>query len=164
MKYLKKFNENINTEWEELTITDDELDDMMRITTSIFNICKNLDQLGQIIKSTLNRLTFQLLFEDWNVEKMKDYNIAITFITSVLTKEDVERMFNNWKIQPGADGEDEWAVPLRIKNRKVLFLCSPERGSTIRIESELVNGKFTIKEEEVFEIIKIFCQIINQRY
>ena len=63
-------------------------------------------------------------------------------------------------VHEGADQEDEYVSALEINGKVVLILNSPERGSGIRIQDD----NYTISFEEVLDIVKTICEIINDKY
>lgn len=69
-------------------------------------------------------------------------------------------MFTNVVVQEGSDLEDEYVAALEINGRKVLLLCSPDRGNSIRIQDD----KYNIKPQEVIEILRELCEIYNEKY
>lgn len=157
MKYLRKFNESVQNV-KELELNDD----MMYQTSAIINLIprqeysKNMNKLGALIKSTLDEEVFLKLFGEW-----RDYDdVFIYFVTSVINEDLMLKIFSNVRTQEGADLEEELVSPLEINGRIVLILHSPERGSSIRIE---VDDNYTIKFEEVIDIVDTLCQIYNQK-
>ena len=69
-------------------------------------------------------------------------------------------MFKLTQKHEGSDLEDEWVVSLKINNKIVLLLASPDRGSSIRIQDD----NYTIKKDEVIDIIKQLCEIFNDKF
>jgi 3-deoxy-D-arabino-heptulosonate 7-phosphate (DAHP) synthase class II len=69
-------------------------------------------------------------------------------------------MFTNVVVQEGSDDEDEYVAALEINNKKVLLLCSPQRGNSIRVQDD----NHTIKPEEVVDIVRELCEIYNEKY
>ena len=158
MKYLKRFNESVQNV-KELELNDD----MMFQTSMILNLIpnpydKNIDKLGALIKTSLDEEVFLKLFR-WR-DGIRDYkDVFIFFVTSVIGKNLMKKMFNNVTTQEGADLEEEFVSALEINGRIVLILHSPERGSSLRIQDD----NYTIKFEEVLSIVEALCQIYNQR-
>jgi hypothetical protein len=158
MKYLKKFNESVEN-FKELEFNED----MMYQTSMILNLVerpyeKGINKLGALIKSSLSEEVFLKLFRGW--EDFRDYSdLANIFITSIMNKNIMKRIFNNVVIHEGADGEDEYVAPLEINGRIVLILHSPERGSSLRIQDD----NHTIKFDEVLSIIETLCKIYNEK-
>jgi len=158
MKYLKRFNESVQNV-KELELNDD----MMFQTSMILNLIpnpydKNIDKLGALIKTSLDEEVFLKLFR-WR-DGIRDYkDVFIFFVTSVIGKNLMKKMFNNVTTQEGADLEEEFVSALEINDRIVLILHSPERGSSLRIQDD----NYTIKFEEVLSIVEALCQIYNQR-
>jgi hypothetical protein len=81
------------------------------------------------------------------------------FITSLLNKDDLFRMFDKVTVQEGSDLEDEYVVTLSINGIVVLLLVSPERGNSIRIEGDdyLSMGKLN-------EILIEICNFYNKNF
>lgn len=156
MKYLKKFNEN-SSEHEIMFY-----EDMMVTTSVIINILKNkdYDELADVIKNTLNKDIYNNLFSRFEKYIKNSFDIVVTFVTEVWDKDDLNRMFKLTQKHEGSDLEDEWVVSLKINNKIVLLLASPDRGSSIRIQDD----NYTIKKEEVFDIIRQLCEIFNEKY
>ena len=136
---------------------------MMFQTSMILNLIpnpydKNIDKLGALIKTSLDEEVFLKLFR-WR-DGIRDYkDVFIFFVTSVIGKNLMKKMFNNVTTQEGADLEEEFVSALEINDRIVLILHSPERGSSLRIQDD----NYTIKFEEVLSIVEALCQIYNQR-
>ena len=136
---------------------------MMFQTSMILNLIpnpydNNIDKLGALIKTSLDEEVFLKLFR-WR-DGIRDYkDVFIFFVTSVIGKNLMKKMFNNVTTQEGADLEEEFVSALEINDRIVLILHSPERGSSLRIQDD----NYTIKFEEVLSIVEALCQIYNQR-
>lgn len=156
MKYLKKFNENTSKH----EIMFDE--DMMYKTSAIINILKNkdYDELADVIKSTLNKDVYKNLFSKFEKYIKNSFDIVVFFITEIWNKDDLNRMFKLTQKHDGADLEDEWVVSLKINNKIVLLLASPDRGSSIRIQDD----NYTITKDEVIDIMKQLCKIFNDKF
>jgi hypothetical protein len=158
MKYLKRFNESVQNV-KELELNDD----MMFQTSMILNLIpnpydKNIDKLGALIKTSLDEEVFLKLFR-WR-DGIRDYkDVFIFFVTSVIGKNLMKKMFNNVTTQEGADLEEEFVSALEINGRIVLILHSPERGSSVRIQ----DNNYTIKFGEVLSIVDTLCKIYNER-
>jgi hypothetical protein len=121
---------------------------------------RNYDEAADVIKTTLSRDTYNKLFGRY-LDLVRDgFDLFNLFVTQVLVYQDLERMFTNVVVQEGSDLEDEYVVALEINGRKVLLLCSPERGNSIRIQDD----KYTIKPQEVIEILRELCEIYNEKY
>jgi hypothetical protein len=159
MKYLKRFNESVQNV-KELELNDD----MMVQTSMILNLIpnpydKNIDKLGALIKTSLDEEVFLKLFSRWR-DDIRDYkDVFIFFVTSVIGKNLIKKMFNNVTTQEGADCEEEFVSALEINGKIVLILHSPERGSSLRIQDD----NHTIKFEEVLSIVDTLCKIYNER-
>jgi len=124
-------------------------------TTSIMN-CLSLNDfkdLGELIKTTLNPDILTKMFR-------ADTNMDLILFSTSIEREDLERMFTKISVHPGADDEDEWVVKLKIENRIVLLLASPERGSTIRIQDD----NHRVPKEALYKIIETLCLIYNDRF
>lgn len=151
MRYIKRFNESISN-FKEL-----EFDEEMMIKTSaVFNLIdfKEVNKLYEIIKTSLNDFVYRKLFNDLPSKYVVNY-----FITTVINHKMLKKMFSNVIVHEGSDGEDEYVSALEINGRIVLILCSPERGSMVRIE----DNKHSIRFEEVLGIFKSICEIYNDR-
>jgi len=159
MKYLKKFNESIES-FKELEFNED----MMYQTSMILNLVdrpyeKNLIKLGALIKTTLSEEVFFKLFRRF-VESYRDYGDLVNFfITMVINERIMKRMFNNVVTHEGSDLEEEFVSALEINGKIVLILHSPERGSSLRIQDD----NHTIKFEEVLSIVETLCKIYNEK-
>jgi hypothetical protein len=156
MKHLRGFNESVQN-FKELELNGN----MMYQTSAISNLIidpynKNVNKIGALIKTVLDEEVFLKLFGDSN----GDYeDVFIFFVTSVIDENLMNKIFNNVTIQKGADGEEEFISPLEINGKIVLILYSPERGGSLRIQDD----NYTIKFEEVLDIVENLCQIYNQR-
>ena len=142
-------------------------DDMMVKTSSIINLIDggvrgnfdtNINKLSDVITITLKKDIIDNVF--WINHIVKPFDIFNFFVTSFLTDDDIKGMFNNVVIHEGADQEDEYVSALEINGKIVLLLHSPERGSSIRIE----DNNYTISFDEVLDIVKTLCEIINDKY
>jgi len=124
-------------------------------TISIMN-CLSLNDfkdLGELIKTTLNPDILTKMFR-------ADTNMDLILFSTSIERDDLERMFTKISVHPGADDEDEWVVKLKIENRIVLLLASPERGSTIRIQDD----NHRVPKEALYKIIETLCLIYNDRF
>jgi hypothetical protein len=165
---IKKYNQfQINEGYKELEyVVEDGTNQMMYETSAIINLLvekgnlRNYDEAADVIKTTLSRDTYNKLFGRY-LDLVRDgFDLFNLFVTQVLVYQDLERMFTNVVVQEGSDLEDEYVVALEINGRKVLLLCSPERGNSIRIQDD----KYTIKPQEVIEILRELCEIYNEKY
>ena len=159
---IKKYNQfKINEGYKELEyVIEDGTNQMMYETSAIINLLRNYDEAADVIKTTLSRDTYNKLFGRYLTLVRDGFDLFNLFVTQVLTYQDLERMFTNVVIQEGSDLEDEYVAALEINGRKVLLLCSPDRGNTIRIQDD----KYTIKSQEVLEILRELCEIYNEKY
>jgi hypothetical protein len=119
------------------------------------NFNKQLIELSDVIKNTLNEKTFNKIFGDTHYEI---WDILIFFMTHP-QKDDLLRMFNKVVIQEGADGEDEWVATLKIDDRIVLLLASSQRGGSIRIEGD---DYLTLSEIKI--ILERLCHFYNENF
>ena len=156
MKFLKRFENNQD---DIKFINFDE--DMMVTTSSVINVIPITDNafIGRtvhILKNTLIERIYNKLFK-WPPRNPRDF--LILFITSILSEEDLQKISDKTAIHEGADGEDEYVLAFEINERVVLLLHSPDRGSSIRIQDD----NYTIKKEEVLEILKQLCELYNEK-
>jgi len=159
---IKKYNQfQINEGYKELEyVVEDGTNQMMYETSAILNLLRNYDEAADLIKTTLSRDTYNKLFGRYLTLVRDGFDLFNLFVTQVLTYQDLERMFTNVVIQQGSDLEDEYVAALEMNGSKVLLLCSPDRGNTIRIQDD----KYTIKPQEVIEILRELCEIYNEKY
>lgn len=157
-----KLNENKSPLFKELKLNNN----MMYQTSAVINLIPNpyddyIDILGNLIKTVLDNDIYEVLFKKWEQQGFirNNNDLFILFVTTVIDVNYLRMMFNNIKVQEGADGEEEFVSALEINNKIVLLLHSPKRGSSIRIQDD----NYTISFEEVKEIIKKLCEIYNQR-
>jgi hypothetical protein len=151
MIHIKRFNESISN-FKELEFDDD----MMIKTSAVINLInfKEDDKVYEVIKKSLDDEVYRKLFKDLPSKYVVNY-----FITTVINHKMLKKMFSNVVVHEGSDEEDEYVSALEINGRIVLILCSPERGSMIRIE----DNNYSITFEEVLEIFKFICEIYNDR-
>ena len=165
MKYLRRFNESVQS-FKELEFNED----MMVQTSMVMNLIgnpyeENYNKLGSLIETVLDYQIYLKLFKRyiryWTGDKLfgnyKD--LFILFVTTVIDDKLMREMFNNIIIHEGADLEEEFVSALEINGRVVLLLHSPDRGSSIRIQDD----NYTIKFEEVLDIVESLCQIYNKK-
>ena len=159
---IKKYNQfQINEGYKELEyVVEDGTNQMMYETSAIINLLRNYDEAADVIKTTLSRDTYNKLFGRYLTLVRDGFDLFNLFVTQVLVYQDLKRMFTNVVVQEGSDLEDEYVAALEINGRKVLLLCSPDRGNTIRIQDD----KYTIKPQEVIEILRELCEIYNEKY
>jgi hypothetical protein len=156
MRYLKRFENN----QDDIKIINFD-EDMMFATSYVINVIPITDNafIGKtvhILKSTLSERVYNKLFK-WPPINPRDF--LILFITDVFSEEDLYKISDKTVIHEGADGEDEYVLALEINERIVLLLHSPDRGSSIRIQDD----NYTIKKEEVVEILKQLCELYNEK-
>jgi len=156
MKYLKRFENNQDSI---KVINFDE--NMMSTTSAVISLIPITDNsfIGKtvhILKSTLSDRVYKKLFK-WVPRNPIDF--LILFITSLLSEEDLQKISDKTVIHEGVDLEDEYVLTLKINDRVVLLLHSPERGSSIRIQDD----NYTIKKEEVVDILKQLCELYNEK-
>lgn len=120
---------------------------------------ERINILGNVIKDTLTEDTFNKLFADILDILKNGKNIFISFITSVVGKDDLLRMFNNVVVHEGGDLEDEWVASLLVNNRIVLLLASPDRGNSVWVE-----GDDSISTNELISILKELCNYYNKNF
>jgi hypothetical protein len=124
------------------------------------NFHENLLRLADVVKESLTEETLNKMFGNMlNHFEYDNTYILNFFITSVVNKDDLLRMFDKVEIQEGSDGEDEWVATLRIKGKIVLLLASPERGNSIRIE-----GDKYLPIELISDIIRELCTFYNNNF
>lgn len=159
---IKKYNQfQINEGYKELEyVVEDGTNQMMYETSAIINLLRNYDEAADVIKTTLSRDTYNKLFGRYLTLVRDGFDLFNLFVTQVLVYQDLKRMFTNVVVQEGSDDEDEYVAALEINGRKVLILCSPDRGNTIRIQDD----RYTIKPQEVIEILRELCEIYNEKY
>lgn len=117
----------------------------------------DIDTLGDLIRNTLRSDLFLELFGD---DEYRNSDITNFFITSIINKDDLLKMFNNVVVQEGSDEEDEYCATLSINNTLVLLLASPDRGNSIRIG---VGEDHKLSFDKVCGIIKELCNIYNEK-
>ncbi len=160
---IRKYNQFlINESYKELEyiVDEDGSNQMMYETSAIMNLVRNYDDIADVIKTTLSKNNYHKLFGQYMDLIKNRFDLFVLFVTQVLNCKDLKRMFTNVKVQKGADWEDEYVAALEINGKKVLLLCSPDRGNSIRIQDD----GYTIKPAEVIEIIRELCKIYNERY
>lgn len=159
---IKKYNQfQINESYKELEyVVEDGTNQMMYETSAILNLIRNYEEFESVIKTTLDKDVYFRLFNKHLTLIRDSFDLFNFFTTSVLDYTDLQRMFTNTTVQEGADGEDEYVAALEINGKIVLLLCSPERGNSIRIQDD----NHTIKQQEVFDIIRELCEIYNEKY
>lgn len=156
MKYIRRFNESLKE------IDYDESHRTMMILNLIprgGNYTDKLNELGDTIKDSLTKETFDKMFGDYLDLVRDSYHVFNFFITQVINKDDLLRMFDKVQIQEGSDDEDEWVATLSINNKIVQLLASPERGNSIRVE-----GRDSLPMEELKAILIELCKIYNERF
>jgi hypothetical protein len=116
-------------------------------------------ELSYVIKSTLSEETYTKVFGKYDSLNLDYIDIFNFFITTVVEKDDLLRMFNKVEVQEGSDWEDEWVATLKINGRIVLLLASPERGSSIRIE-----GDDYLPMSDIKSIIEQLCIFYNENF
>jgi len=156
MKYLKRFENNQDSI---KVINFDE--NMMSTTSAVINLIPitNNSFIGKtvhILKSTLSDIVYKKLFK-WVPRNPVDF--LILFMTTSFNEKDLYKISDKVIIHEGADLEDEYVLTLEINDRVVLLLHSPERGSSIRIQDD----NYTIKKEEVVDILKQLCELYNEK-
>lgn len=165
---IKKYNQfQINEGYKELEyIVEDGTNQMMYETSAIINLLRNYGEAADVIKATLSKNTYNKLFgrmlgkQPYLTLVRDGFDLFNLFVTQVLKYQDLERMFKNVVVQEGSDDEDEYVAALEINGRKVLLLCSPDRGNSIRIQDD----NYTIEPQEVIEILRELCEIYNEKY
>ena len=159
---IKMYNQfQINEGYKELEyVVEDGTNQMMYETSAIINLLRNYDEAADVIKTTLSRDTYNKLFGRYLTLVRNGFDLFNLFVTQVLTYRDLKRMFTNVVVQEGSDDEDEYVAALEINGKKVLLLCSPDRGNSIRIQDD----NRTIKPQEVIEILRELCEIYNEKY
>lgn len=164
MKHIQKyykFNESINS-IKELEYDESNMVKCMMIMNLIprqGGFENNLNALGLVIKNSLNEETFNNIFNRYLDLLTDNYRIFNFFVTQVINKDDLLRMFEKVTIQEGSDDEDEWVATLSINNTIVLLLASPQRGNSIRVE-----GDNHIPMTKLIAILSELCKIYNEKY
>lgn len=137
---------------------------MMTKTSAIINLISNpfevnLKLVSQTIQDTLTEETFNKLFVMVPKRLRIGRHLFNFFVTMAPNQNDLKRIFPNVVIHKGTDDEKEYVAALEINNRIVLLLCSPQRGSQIRIQDD----NYTITMKEVVGIVKTLCEIYNEK-
>lgn len=149
MKHLKRFNENISSSIKEIEFNEDMMYSTMMIMNLIPNpYSQNITKLNNIIKDNLS--------DKFN-DRLYSSTPFIDFVSSFIqSKEEMETIFSNVDIHPGADDEDEYVSALLVDGVLVLILHSPERGNSIRVHQY---ASF----EAIEDVIKELCILFNQK-
>lgn len=160
-KYTK-FNESVTANVTEIDYDESYAYKCMMISNLIPREGRYGDQLnalGLAIKHSLNEETYNKLFGRY-VDLMTDPSrIFMFFVTSLVGKKDLLRMFNKVAIQRGSDLEDEWVATLSINDTVVLLLASPERGSSIWVE-----GRDHLPMTKLISILSELCKYYNENF
>jgi len=165
MKHIQKytkFNESVISSVKEIEFDESYMYKCMMILNLIPREGKYEDQLnalGLAIKHSLNEETYNKLFDGYLDLLTDTSRIFNFFVTSVVNKDDLIRMFSKVIIQEGSDLEDEWVATLSINDTVVLLLASPERGSSIRIE-----GRHHLPMTKLIGILSELCKFYNENF
>ena len=129
-------------------------------TSAIINLISfkgtMISELASVIRNTLNERVFDQIFGRYlDMVNRGPFDLINFFITMNPLNGIFDREVTT---HDGADMEDEFVSAIEIDGRVVLLLYSPDRGSQIRIQDD----NYTIKEDEVINIVRVICQIINQ--
>ena len=131
---------------------------MMYETTNVINTLfqnncmQRVEKISNVIKDSLNEDNKKLLYSKFPIKSPSD--VVMTFICEMVDLNFLNK-FENLTIGKGSDMEKEYKLSLKIKDRIVLLLYSPIRGSAIRIEDN--NYIITLS------IIREICKLYNEK-
>lgn len=161
MRYIRKFNESKNVK--ELAYDESYIYKCSMIMNLIprGDYTGNLKELSRVINETLKEDVFSRIFNRFaHLDLLGDnYETFSLFVTEVVRRDDLLRMFNMVEVQEGSDDEDEWVATLSINNKVVLLLASPDRGNSIRVEDDN-----NLSMDELKLILTELCNIYNEKF
>lgn len=112
------------------------------------------------VKYTLSEKIYKKLFNYHHLKHSRNpTDFLILFITTIIDRNVLDKISKNVDNVIYNLALNEYALPLEINNRLVLLIHSEERGSSIRIHED----NFSIKKEEVVQILKSICELLNKK-